>query len=377
MRQLRAHPVLVVGARFFMFQKTLAALACLLFFDWCVGGGAALAMQTVIVLWNANSEPDVVGYRLLYGTESGMYTRQIDVADPMAVVTDLTVGETYYFAAVAYNEGGLESLPSTEISYTPGSQMHELANISTRARVEEGENVIIGGFIITGDIPRRIVLRGLGPSLARSGIQNPASDPVITLFSSVGTVLAYNDDWDSNDPSVVATGLAPTEAVESFLMATLPAGAYTTMLRSKGTSGPALFELYQLDSSATTRAVNLSTRGRVGSGEDVMIAGFILTGNEAARIGLRALGPSLAGAGISDPLADPELELYDGNGSLMFRNDNWRSDQETEILEAGIAPGAEQEAAMIATLPGGNYSAVARGGNGSEGVGLIDIYDVP
>src|ERR1043165_9198448 len=139
-----------------MFQRTVAALVCILFVDWCIGGGAALAMQTVIVIWSATSEPDVIGYRLFYGTESGVYASQIDVADPLAVVTDLHEGATYYFAAVAYNTAGLASLPSTEVSYTPGSQMHELTNISTRARVAEGENLMIGGFIITGDIPRRI-----------------------------------------------------------------------------------------------------------------------------------------------------------------------------------------------------------------------------
>jgi hypothetical protein len=156
----------------------------------------------------------------------------------------------------------------------------------------------------------------------------------------------------------------------------LSPGTYTTVLRSNGSSGPALFELYQLDNNTTSRAVNLSTRGRVGTGEDVMIAGFILTGNQPARIGLRALGPSLSAAGISDPLADPELELYDGNGFLIFENDSWRSEQETEIIAAGIAPTQEQEAAIIVTLPGGNYSAVARGVNGSEGVSLIDIFDL-
>lgn len=359
-----------------MFQRTLRALACILLVDWCIGAGAALAMHTVIVIWNANSEPDVVGYRLLYGIQSGVYTNQIDVTDPMAVVTELGDGQTYYFAAVAYNTAGLESRPSTEISYTPGSQSHELTNLSTRARVSEGENTMIGGFIITGDVSRRILLRGLGPSLVRSGIVDPASDPVITLFNYFGHVVAFNDNWDSHDPAVIATGLAPTEAAESLLIATLPAGAYTATLRSNGTQGPALFELYQLDSSLNSRAVNLSTRGRVGSGEDVMIAGFILTGNESATIGIRALGPSLAEAGISDPLSDPELELYNGNGSLMFGNDNWRSDQETQIIQAGIAPPSEREAAIIATLPGGNYSAVARGVNGSQGVGIIEIFDL-
>lgn len=359
-----------------MFAKTLGALACILCLDWAIGGEIALATQTVTVVWNANSEPDVVGYRLLYGTQSGVYTNQIDVPEPMAVVADLSAGETYYFAAVAYNVAGLTSLPSTEISYTPGGSVHELTNISTRARVGEGESVLIGGFIITGNIPRRIVLRGLGPSLRRLGIGDAVTDPVLALYNSVGSVLASNDDWDPNDPAIIATGLAPTEAAESFLMATLSAGAYTTTLTSKGVPGTALFELYQLDGPTNSRAVNLSTRGRVGVGDDVMIAGFIVTGNQVARVALRALGPSLTQAGISDPLSNPELELYDGDGTLIFQNDDWRSDQEAEIVQAGMAPPAEQESAILATLRGGIYTAVARGVDGSEGVCLIEIFDL-
>ena len=166
---------------------------------------------------------------------------------------------------------------------------------------------------------------------------------------------------------MIATGLAPTEALESLVIATLPAGAYTAVLETKNSPGVALFELYLLGGSTASGVVNLSTRGRVGLGDDVMIAGFILTGDNAKRVIVRAIGPSLSQSGISQPLADPELELHDGNGSLIFRNDNWRSDQEAEIVQSGMAPPAEQESAIIATLPAGNYSAVARGVGGSRG----------
>jgi hypothetical protein len=146
------------------------------------------------------------------------------------------------------------------------------------------------------------------------------------------------------------------------------------VLETKGSPGVALFELYQLGNNAASGVVNLSTRGRVGLGDDVLIAGFILTGDHPTRVILRAIGPSLSEAHISQPLADPELELYDGNGSLIFQNDNWRSTQEAQIVASGMAPSDEKESAIIITLPAGNYSAVVRGVGGTEGVALVEIY---
>lgn len=333
------------------------------------------ATRSVTVMWNANPEPDIVGYRLLYGRESGVYTEQIDVPGPIAIATNLLTGETYYFAAVAYNSGGLQSELSEEISYTVGPSTSGLANVSTRARVSDGEDVVIGGFIIAGDTPRTVVLRGLGPSLTQAGIPGAASDPKLSLFNSTGGLIAFNDNWDPTDPITIASGLAPTEPLESFLMATLPAGAYTSVLETNGSPGVALFELYQLGSPSGV--VNLSTRGRVGVGDNVIISGFILTGGHSTRVVVRAIGPSLSSAGVSDPLADPELELFDGYGTLIFRNDNWRTDQEAQIEQSGLAPQSDQESAIISTLSAGNYSAVARGVDGSEGVALVEIYALP
>ena len=372
-----------------MVARRLAALLCAVFLQFAIGATAVTATQSVTVTWDANSEPDVVGYRLFYGRESHLYTTQVDVPGPMAVASNLTEGETYYFAAVAYNNDGLQSELSAEISYevsggppgpsptpsaTPAPGRGGLVNVSTRARVTSGEDVLIGGFIITGNTPRTVALRGLGPSLTRLGVEHAATDPVLTLFDSTGAVLAFNDDWDEQDPATIATGLTPTDALESMVVATLPAGAYTAVLETKDSPGIALFELYQLGNNAASGVVNLSTRGRVGLGDDVMIAGFILTGDHSTRVIVRAIGPSLSEAHISQPLADPELELYDGNGSLIFQNDNWRSEQEAQIVASGMAPSAEQESAIIATLPAGNYSAVVRGVGGSEGVALVEIY---
>jgi len=159
-----------------------------------------------------------------------------------------------------------------------------------------------------------------------------------------------------------------------MLLETLSAGAYTVVLETKGTPGVALFELYQLGNTTASGLANLSTRGRVGLGDDVMIAGFILAGDHATTVVVRAIGPSLSQVGIAQPLANPELELHDGNGSLIFLNDDWRSDQEARLVQSGLAPADDQESAMIATLPAGNYSAVVRGVSGSEGVALVEIY---
>lgn len=347
---------------------------CALFVGCAFAATTLAGTQNVTATWDANPEADVAGYRLFYGRESGAYTNQVDVSGPLAVMNDLSEGETYYFAVLAYNIEGLESDLSNEISYVPGTQTGGLVNVSTRVRVTGGEDILVGGFIITGDTPRTVVLRGIGPSLTGSGVADAAADPMLTLFDSSGAVLASNDDWNPDDPANIASGLAPTEHSESMIIATLTAGTYTAALESKNSPGVALFELYQLGNNGAPGVVNLSTRGRVRTGDNAMIAGFILTGENATRVLVRAIGPSLSEAGISQPLTDPELELYDGNGSLIFQNDNWRTTQEAQILELGMAPSAEVESALIATLPAGNYSAVVRGVAGSEGVALVEIY---
>jgi len=356
-----------------MFGRTLAvALGLLLNF---ATSAVLSAAQSVTVMWNANPEPDITGYRLYYGTESGVYTSQVDAPGPMAIATNLLAGETYYFAAVAYNGIGLESELSEEISYTLGAPTSGLANVSTRVRVADGEDVSIGGFIIVGQTPRTLVLRALGPSLAQAGIPGAASDPKLSLFDSTGGLIAFNDNWDPTDPVIIASGLAPTDALESILIATLPAGAYTSVLETNGSPGVTLFELYQLGSAGGV--VNLSARGRVGVGDNVIITGFILTGDHPTRVVVRAIGPSLSSVGVADPLADPELQLFDGYGTLIFQNDNWRSDQEAQIVQSGLAPQSDQESAIISLLSVGNYSAVARGVDGSEGVALVEIFALP
>lgn len=249
-----------------------------------------------------------------------------------------------------------------------------LLNVSTRVFVQGGDSVEIGGFIVGGADAKKVVLRGIGPSLAQSGIADPLSDPRLTLFDSAGNLLAVNEGWTSQYDEVVATGLAPTYERDSAMVATLAPGAYTVMLESSSQSpGTGLFELYDL-APLNSETKNLSTRGRVGAGDHAMIAGFAIGGDRASKVIVRAMGPSLAASGISDPLLDPVLEIYAADGSLLFSNDNWRSTEEELIVASGLPPSHDVEAAIIATLDPGSYTAILRGTGNTVGNALVEVF---
>jgi len=249
-------------------------------------------------------------------------------------------------------------------------------NIATRLGVQDGENVLIAGFIISGGSGKSVVIRGIGPSLAKFGIQGALQDPVLELHYPSGTVLT-NDNWKDTRPDAIqATGLAPTDDRESAFTYNLPPGSYTVVMKGKNnTTGIGLVEVYDIDQTSFSDLANLSTRGFVGSGDNVMIGGFIVGGgNGAARVMIRAIGPSLAAAGISNPLQNPTLTLRDGNGALLNSNNDWLDDNGTEIYETGIAPNNTAESAIVMTLPAGHYTAVLAGANGGTGVGLVEFY---
>jgi CSLREA domain-containing protein len=245
------------------------------------------------------------------------------------------------------------------------------ANISTRLNVELGDNVGIGGFIVTGSGTTTVLIRGIGPSLHLPGT---LSDPVLLLLGSDGTIISMNDDWrDSPDEkSIAATGIAPTNDAEAAILKTLEAGAYTAILEGADySSGIGLVEVYDLAADSSTKLANISTRGLVQSGADVMIGGFILTGGDPVQVLVRAIGPSLA---VSGALADPVLTLHDGNGSIIATNDNWKDLQEVEIEATGIPPENDAEAAILATLPNGGYTAVVESKDTSIGIALVEVY---
>jgi hypothetical protein len=235
---------------------------------------------------------------------------------------------------------------------------------------------MIGGFIVSGDTDKTVLLRAIGPSLVNAGVKGALADPLLELYASGGTMVAQNDNWTSLPPESVPSGFEPTDPNESLITATLPPGTYTAVLRGvDGDTGVALCEIYDLapDSSSVR---NISTRGLVGTGDDVLIGGFIIGGEDPTQVMVRAIGPSLTGFGVAGALPDPILELHTSDGSLIYEDDDWRSDQEQQILAFGLAPADDREAAIIATLPPGNYTAIIRGRGNSTGVALVEIYNL-
>lgn len=276
-------------------------------------------------------------------------------------------------AALAFLAAGFAGLPPPTPTPTP-SPSKQLLNVSTRAGVDAGDKVMIGGFIVSGDAPKRVVLRALGPSLTQSGINGALRDPVLNLYDAGGTLVESNDNW--NLSGGLPADLLPTNSAESLLMGILPPGNYTGVLSGAGaTSGIALFELYDLEFSAS-RIVNISTRGEAGPGDDVIIGGFIIGGLDPVKVIARALGPSLTSLGVDGALQDPVMELHDGNGALLFTNDNWRSDQEQEIIATTIPPPNDKESAIVADLAPGNYTALVYGAGSTTGVALVEVYDL-
>jgi hypothetical protein len=256
------------------------------------------------------------------------------------------------------------------------SASQTLLNVSTRVQVESGDSVLIGGFIVTGDTPKQVAMRGIGPSLTAAGIRGALSDPALELYDSTGKLVEKNDNWTTNSPASVPDDLAPTDPMESLIVTTLAPGSYTVVLRgSNGSTGVGLFELYDIDAQSS-RVANISTRGVVKSADGAMIAGFIIGGEDPTKVVVRAIGPSLGKSGVEGALLDPTLELRDADGSLIFSNNNWRSDQEQQLIDSKVAPTDSQEAAIVATLAPGSYTATVRGKGDTSGVALVEVYNL-
>ena len=251
-----------------------------------------------------------------------------------------------------------------------------LANLATRVQVGAANNVAIAGFIVTGNSSKQIVVRGLGPSLAAASVQGALSDPVIELYDASGHLLSSNNDWQATQAQALRdANLAPSNDLESAILTTLSPGAYTVVLHGNASAtGIGLVELYDLQISASSKLGNLSTRGLVGVGQSVMIGGTIVTGQDNARVAFRALGPSLSAAGIANAISDPQLDLFDGNGTRIGANNNWKDSQQAAIASAGLGPANDLESAIIIDLAPGNYTAVLSGVNGATGVALVEAY---
>jgi hypothetical protein len=252
----------------------------------------------------------------------------------------------------------------------------QTSNLATRLQVLPGENAMIGGFIITGAHAKNTLIRAIGPSLTGVGISGPVQNPSLELHDASGDVIAFNDNWkDSQRIDLEASGIPPADDREAAIMQILQPGAYTAVVRGDA-GGIALVEVYDLQATPNSRLANISTRGFVNVGDNVMIGGFIV--GASSNYVVRAMGPSLGAAGISNPLADPILELHDGNGAVLKTNDNWETDANAaQVQSSGLAPSSAKESALYLNLGAGNYTAIVRGTLNSTGVGLVEVYHVP
>jgi hypothetical protein len=203
------------------------------------------------------------------------------------------------------------------------------------------------------------------------------ADPTLELFQG-DTLLMNNDNWkDMQETEIKATGLQPPNDLESAIVATLAPGEYTVILQGQnGGTGIGLVEAYDLDSAAVSTLNNTSTRGLVQAGDDVLIGGFIVGNGESDTVVVRAIGPSLSDSGVTNPLADPTLDLYDENGALIVSDDDWRDSQELLIQGTGLAPANDLESAIVRSLEAGSYTAIVRGKDGGTGVALVEVYNL-
>jgi hypothetical protein len=267
--------------------------------------------------------------------------------------------------------------PTPTVSPSPTQR---LKNISTRGIVQTGNGVLIGGFVLQGNASKEILIRGLGPSLSAFGVANVLSDPLIEIHDSTGALVSSNDNWRTDfNHSAIPVELQPSNDSESALDRTLSPGSYTVIMKgAQGQTGVGLFELYDISGDGSVLE-NISTRGTVQTGDDVMIGGFILAGGVGTeqRVIVRAIGPSLARFGVTNCLANPHLRVFDSNGALIAENDDWQESQGPEIVATGLAPLDPRESAMILNLPLGNYTAIVFGTGGGTGNGLVEVYMLP
>lgn len=253
-------------------------------------------------------------------------------------------------------------------------------NISTRMRVGTGDNALIGGFIVTGNAPKKVIIRAIGPSLAVGGMPLPGRlvDPTLELRDNTGGLIFSNDNWAESPQAqqIIDSGIPPTDQHEAAIIATLAPGNYTAVMRGVGNStGIGVVEVYDLAQDVPARLANISSRGFVDTSDNVMIGGFI-AGNQAMHVMVRALGPSLTQSGVANALADPTLELHNPQGAVIAFNNDWQDTDAVFIAATGIAPTNDKESAILATLAPDNYTAILRGRNNTIGVGLVEVYNL-
>ena len=330
----------------------------------------------VLVTGGAASNGFPLGTSQLYNPSTGSWTAT-DSLNTARVVQTATLLPNANVLVAGGDGSNASELASAELYLTNGPYTVP-RNISTRLPVETGDKVLIVGFIINGTVAKKVIIRALGPSLTARGVTGALADPTLELHKPDGAQV-FNDDWKENQAAVEASTLPPERDEESAIVATLPPGAYTAIVRGKNdATGVGLVEVYELDATVPSILANISTRGSVQTDDRVMIGGFILGGSSnVMQVVVRALGPSLSEAGLTDVLADPTLDLRDPNGERLIFNDNWQDDADTaaQLSARGFAPKGQTEAAIFTTLPPGSYTAIVSGKNGG-GIGLVELYYV-
>ena len=302
----------------------------------------------------------------------------INVTDPAQGNSSVNPDQYLFWDDIHPTTAGHHQLASEANRLLSGEigPLGEAANISTRGLAGTGEDVLIAGFIITGSDSKKVLVRAIGPSLASVGISGVLADPTVTIYDSNHGIVTTNDNWKSSQQTEIqATGLAPQNDLESAVIVTLPPGSYTAIVSgNNGGTGIALAEVYDLDLAANSTLYNVSTRGFVGTGDNVLIGGLVINSGEPPVIVLRAIGPSLGSAGIVNPLQDPVIQLFDVNGALIAQNDNWHDATPTAIKATLLPPTDDREAGIVVSLDPGNYTAIVSGKNGTTGVALVEAY---
>lgn len=345
------------------------------------GGLNSRPSKTFTLQFFSSGRPQV--FQTLLGTQN-VTTDAFGIAR-FEFTFPVEIGADEMVLATATDDGGNTS------EFSPfSSQLVQLANLSTRGYVGTGDNILIGGFVIhrplnlNGPYQKKVLIRALGPSLSVNGsaLGGRLADPTMELYDASGTILAANDSWKSNQQAAIAqTGAAPSNDLEAALIATLPDAAYTVQVRgTSGQTGLGIVEVFDLDpldpigTQRSGRLVNISTRGLVGKSDDVLIGGFIVNGDIAQSVIIRAIGPDLTAINVPGALQDPTLELRDASGTLLAFDDNWRDTQEAEIARTPFAPNDDRDSAISATLIPSNYTAIVRGKNNTTGIALVEVY---
>jgi hypothetical protein len=306
----------------------------------------------------------------------------LDPTNDLESAIIVSLDPSLYTAVVSGKDGGTGVALIEMYDLDDPSVVGELGNLSTRGLVGTNANVLIGGVIVgpEGGLDAAVVVRAIGPSLTDFGVAGALADPVLELHDSTGAIIATNDNH-----GVIGHGLDPTNPLESAIITTLDPGLYTAVVSGKdGGTGVALIEMYDLDDPSVAGELgNLSTRGLVGTDANVLIGGVIVgpEGGLDAAVVVRAIGPSLTDFGVTGALADPVLELRNGDGDVIAMNDNWETDPEpdnysAEVMAAGLAPSDPSESAIYANLVTGLYTAIVSGKDATTGVGLVEVYHV-